>query len=276
VTYSEKGTVIWRIDRVTVAGWSEDAKGHLRDADISVRGVHFAFAQWAKDCAATGAACAYAANSQDVIDNGIDDLLVDLDLGYHMNDAEKRLRLAGGVTLRDYVAFAAKLTVGGMSAETLDKIGSWGRNAAQSGVPPVIAVALFGQTAGKSIEKVELGDFGFAMTDLGGVRRHAEMQAKKDGDTRPVDEIVHAQVAAVQAEIRAEAQPWMPAAFTESMAKALEPFAYNGKPLRIRTTGAAPLLLLQRGAHGLEAGPDLADPTRLFQALVPKVDNAPL
>ncbi|MGE4527225.1 MAG: hypothetical protein AB7D00_02560 [Rhodospirillaceae bacterium] len=276
MAYSEEGAVVWRIDRVEMADLAEDSQGLLRDAVVGVRGVHLSFAQWSKDCAEKGASCAYAANAQEMLDNGIEELLVDLDFAYHMDDAARRLRLAGGLTLRNYVAFSTKLTVGGLSAATLRDVGAWGRDALQSGVPPILAIALFGQTAGKTIEKVELGDFGFTMTDLGGVRRHAEIHAKDTGDARPVDEIVREQVTAVQADIRAGAEPWMPAEFTEAMAKALEPFAYQGKPLRIRTTAAQPLLLLQRGPVGLQAGPDLADPARLFQALAPKVDNAPL
>jgi len=276
VTYSEGSTVVWRIDRVRLTDLAENGQGLLSDAVIGVTGVHLAFAQWAKDCAETGASCAYAANAEEMKENGIDELLVDFDFAYHMDDAAKRFRVAGGVVLKNYVAFAAKLTVGGLDAATLRDVGTWGRDALRSGVPPILAVALFGQTAGKGIEKVELGDFGFTMTDLGGVRRHAEIHAKDTGDRRPVEDILHEQVAAVQADIRSGAQPWMPPEFTETMAKALEPFAYHGKPYRIRTTGAAPLLLVQRGPAGLQAGPDLADPVRLFQALAPKVDNAPL
>lgn len=276
LAYSEDGSVVWRVDRVDLADLAEDSQGFLRDAVVGVKGVHIAFAQWSKDCTEKGVACAYAANAQEMLDNGIRELLVDLDFAYHMDGAAKRLRLAGGMTLRDYVAFSTKLTVGGLSAATLRDVGTWGRDALQSGVPPAIAVALFGQTVGKGVEKVELGDFGFTMTDLGGVRRHAEIQAKDNGDRRPVDDIVREQVAAVQADIRAGAQPWMPQEFTETMAKALEPFAFQGKPYRLRTTATAPLLLLQRGPAGLQAGPDLADPARLFQALAPKVDNAPL
>ncbi len=80
----------------------------------------------------------------------------------------------------------------------------------------------------------------------------------------------------MQAEIRDGAQPWMGEDFVEAMAKALEPFAYEGKPYRIFSGEQAPVVLIRRGSQGLEAGPDLTDPARLFRAFAPKVDNLPL
>ncbi|MBN2751301.1 MAG: hypothetical protein JXQ84_01205 [Rhodospirillaceae bacterium] len=276
LTFSEKGVVVFRVDRVEVGDFQENDQGQPQSAVIGVRGLHLAFAQWIKDCAEKGVSCPYAVNAKDVTDNGIDEILVDMDLSYHMDEAAKRFRLAGGLSLKGFVAFAFKATVGGLDSATLHEVGLWSRDVAQSGVPPMLALAVFGQTVGKKINHVELSALGFAMTDLGGVRRHAEMRAKETDDRRPVDDIIKEQVAEVQADIRGGAQTWMPQEFIESMASALEPFAYKGKPYRIATTATAPVVVLKRGSMGLEAGPDLTDPARLFQALALKVDNAPL
>ncbi len=276
ISFTENGAVVWRIDRVELRDYRETPKGLPRQAKIAVRGVHLAFAQWAKDCAETGASCAYAANADELREQGVDEMLVDADFFYAMDDAAKRFRVAGGLTLRDFVSLGMAVSIGGLDSETLRAVGAWAEEAIQAGVPPMLAAAAFGETAGKSIETLDIGGFGFAMTDLGAVRRRIEIQAKKAGDTRPPAEILRERVAEVQADIRGSAQPWMAPEFVESMAAALEPFAFSGKPYRITSGEAAPVVLLRRGAVGLEFGPELADPGRLFRALSPKVDNRPL
>ncbi len=276
LTFTENGAVVWRIDRVEVKDYEENPQGLPRKAALAVRGIRLAFAQWEKDCAATGASCAYAANADELRAQGIDEMVVDADASYAMDDAAKRFRVAGAVTLHGFVSFGLTATVGGLDSATLRDVARWAEEATQAGVPPVVAAAAFGATAGKAIDRVDIGGLGFAMTDLGAVRRRIEFQAKENGDRRPVGDILREQVDEVQAEIRDGALPWMEPAFVEAMAGAVEAFAFSGKPYRITSGEAAPVVLVRRGDRGLEAGPELADPARLFRALAPKVDNRPL
>ncbi len=98
-------------------------------------------------------------------------MLVDADLSYRMDDAAKRLRVEGGLTLQGFVSFGLAATVGGLDSAFLRDAGLWMQKAAQSGVPPALASAAFGATVGKAIERVDVAKIGFVMTDLGAVRR---------------------------------------------------------------------------------------------------------
>jgi hypothetical protein len=273
---SEGGTEVWRIDRVEIKDIKTTPKGLPVALAVAVRGLNLDFARWEHDCTVGGVSCEYAESAGELRSQGIDQMRVDADFAYDLDDAAKRLRVSAGLTMRQFFSVGAAFSLGGLDSGTLRAIVDWAQEATQSGVPPVLAAAAFGATVGKSIERVDLGGIGFSMTDRGALLRRAEFLAKERGDRRPPADILNEQRAEMAAEIRADAKPWMDPAFVEAMVVALDPFVASGKPYRIVSGEAAPVVLLKRGAQGLEAGPDLADPARLFRALAPKVDNLPL
>lgn len=276
ITVTEEGVVTWRADSVEVADLKTDDKGGPLSLVGHLRGLHLTFAQWVSDCKEKQAACDYVEDAQDMVDQGIDELLLDMDLDYRMDEAAKRMRLRANLNLHDFMEVGLKAEIGGLNNQILRESGEWLDQAGQVGIPPAMMVMAFGATVGKKIDRIEIGNLGVAVTDHGGVRHRVKVQAKANGDTRPVDDILREEIASVQADIRANPGGQLPPALVEQMAKALEPFAMQGKPYRVVTTAKEPVVVVQNGPNGLELGPAFDTPLTIIDALAPQIGNEPL
>lgn len=272
VVYHEAGVPVWRIDRVALTDYAADAEGRPMRFAAAVTGVHLDFPGWAKSCREQRIACDYV--SDDLGDEP-EALIADAAVDYRIDDAAKRIAFGSAVTLHGLIEIKAGGTVGGLDMPMLASAAQTVADATRAGLPAPMAAMVAISGLGRAAERVELSNVVVAMRDLGGLRRQAE-HAARDGDARPVDEIAAAQLAEAQADLRANADAWVPPEFVEAMAAALKPFALEGKPYRIAVAEGAPVALLVKGANGLELAPGIVDPRSLFAALKPSVSNAPL
>lgn len=272
IVYAEDGVPVWRIDRVELADYADDAEGRPVRLAATVSGVQLDFPGWAKSCQEKQVACEYVSDDESEAPEA---LVADLGLDYRIDDAAKQLKFGAAVSLRGLVEVKAGGTVLGLDTPMLATAAKTASDATRAGLPAPMAAMVGGSGIGRAAEKIDLNEIAMTVRDLGGMRRQAE-RAAKDGDTRPVAEIAAEQLAEAQEELRANAQGWVPPEFVEAMAAALKPFALEGKPYRIGLAEGAPVALMVKGARGLEFAPEIVDPPSLFAALRPTVSNKPL
>ena len=274
--FSEQGQPVWRIDRLAVNQYTQDKQGNPTRFAGAITGAHLAFAEWAKLCKEKGVACAYEGDAEALAAHGTTEMLVDASVDYRMDDPAKAITLESALTLRDTIDFAFKAKIIGLDNQAMAEAAAGAGRAIQANLPPAMALLVMGVQLGRTAEQVAVSDFGFAMKDLGGVRKGAMRRAEETNDQRPVDAVLAEQLSEAKVQLHASAQPWMPEAFVDSMGKALDPFVWDHKPYRITMAQAKPVLLLTRGQAGLELPREISNSRSLFDALTPKVDNAPL
>lgn len=274
--FSEQGEPVWRIDRLEVGTYAQDRQGNPTRFVGGITGAHLAFAEWARLCKEKGIACAYEGDAEALAAHGTSELLVDASVDYAIDDPAKEITFKGTLTLRDTIDFGLKAKIVGLDNQAMAEAAAGANRAIEADLPPAMALLVMGMQLGHSAERVALSDFGFAMTDLGGVRRGALRHAEENNDVRPVDAVLAEQLVEAKEQLHATAQAWMPTAFVDQMAQALDPFVWERKPYRITMAQEKPVELLTRGQAGLELPPEISNSRSLFDALTPKVDNAPL
>ncbi len=274
--FSEGGEPVWRIDRLAVTAFAEDKQGNPTHFAGGIVGAHLAFAEWARLCQEKDIACAYEGDAEALAAHGTTEMLVDASIDYRIDDPSKTISLASALTLRDTIDFAFKAKVIGLDNQAMAEAAAGAGRAIDANLPPAMALLVMGVQLGRTAEQVAISDFGFAMKDLGGVRKGALRRAEETNDQRPVDAVLSEQLAEAKEQLHASAQPWMPEGFLDGMAKALDPFVWDGKPYRITMAQEKPVVLLTRGQAGLELPQQIANSRQLFDVLTPKVDNDPL
>ncbi len=274
--FSEQGEPVWRIDRLAVTQYAEDKNGNPTHFAGGMTGVHLAFAEWARLCKEKGVACAYEGDAEALAAHGTTEMVVDASLDYRIDDPAKQITLSGALTLRDTIDFGLKARILGLDNQAMAEAAAGAGRAIDANLPPAMALLVMGVQLGRTAEQVALADFGFAMKDLGGVRKGAQRRAEETNDQRPLDAVLAEQLAEAKEQLHASAQPWMPEGFLDGMANALDPFIWDHKPYRITMAQDKPVVLLTRGQAGLELPRGIANSRQLFDVLTPKVDNDPL
>lgn len=273
---SEQGEPVWRIDRISVTDYAEDKQGNATRFSGGIEGAHLAFAEWAKLCDEKGVACEYAGDAEALAARGTTEMLVDASVDYSIDDPTKTINLGAALTLRDTIDFGLKAKIIGLDNQAMAEAAAGAGRAMEANLPPAMALLVMGAQLGRTAEQVAISNLGFAMKDLGGVRKGAMRHAEDTNDQRPVDAVLAEQLTDAKAQLHATALPWMPDGFIDAMAKALDPFVWEAKPYRITMAQDKPVVLLTRGRAGLELPREIVNSRQLFDALTPKVDNDPL
>jgi hypothetical protein len=274
--FSEQGEPVWRIDRLAVTEYAEDKTGNPTRFAGEMTGAHLAFAEWAKLCKEKHVACAYEGDAEALAAHGTAEMLVDASVDYRIDDPAKEITFSSALTLRDTIDFALKGKVIGLDNQAMAEAAAGAGRAIEANLPPAMALLVMGVQLGRTAEQVAISDFGFAMKDLGGVRKGAMRRAEETNDQRPVDAVLAEQLTEAKVQLHASAQPWMPEGFVDDMGKALDAFVWDHKPYRITMAQGKPVTLLTRGQAGLELPPEISNSRSLFDTLTPKVDNQPL